>query len=112
MIYQFVHKRTKILPLLNFHIAHLCNQFNLVFVLLILMPPFISINFCQNKPILFAKKITSFFSIGGSSRSLPHSKFLATHLFEFVYSKNQAHKNELLLKASKFNSKTRKRANK
>ena len=56
MIYQFAHKRPEILPLLNFHIAHLCNQFNLVFALLILMPPFISINFCQNKPILFAKK--------------------------------------------------------
>ena len=28
MIYQHVNKRTKILPLATYHIAHLCNQFN------------------------------------------------------------------------------------
>ena len=30
MIYQHVNKRAKILPLANFHIAHLCKQFSQV----------------------------------------------------------------------------------
>ena len=30
MVYRRVNKRTKILPLATFHIAHLCNQFNRV----------------------------------------------------------------------------------
>ena len=50
MIYQLVNKRTKILAIVIFHKAHLCNWYNRGFALLIFMPRFNSINFYQNKP--------------------------------------------------------------
>ena len=49
MIYQHVNKKTKILPLVTTHIAHLWNQFN-QFALPISMPRFKSITFYQNIP--------------------------------------------------------------
>ena len=47
--------RTEILPLATSHIAiaHLCNQFNHVFALLMSMPHFKSINFIKTGLILF-----------------------------------------------------------
>ena len=56
---QFVNKRTKILPLATSFIAnaHLRNQFNHIFALLISMSHLKSINFYQNRPkSYFSKK--------------------------------------------------------
>ena len=53
MIYLLVNKRTELLLLATSHITiahHLCNQFNHGFALLISMPRFKSIYFCQNRP--------------------------------------------------------------
>ena len=64
MIYQLIDKRTEILPLATSYIviAHLCNEFNHGFVLLISMPRFISTNFYKNRPKikLFLQKSTKF----------------------------------------------------
>ena len=49
MIFQHVNKGTKILGIATSHIVYLWNKCNHVFVLLIPMPRFISINFYQNK---------------------------------------------------------------
>ena len=60
--------RSEMLPLATSHIAHLCNQFNHVFALLISRPRFKSINLNQNRPKikLFWKKKYKIFE-----RSLP-----------------------------------------
>ena len=49
IIYQHLNKRTKILPLATFQIAHLCNQL-IMFALPISMQRFKSIIFYQNSP--------------------------------------------------------------
>ena len=67
--------REQIFPLVTSHIAiaHLCNQFNHVFVLLIFMPYFKSINFCQNwlKIKLFLKKNATFLRARSSAPKPP-----------------------------------------
>ena len=62
MIYQPVTKMTEILPLAISNIAHLCNQFNHAFALLILMLRFKCINFYHEgrKYLNFAKKLKIF----------------------------------------------------
>ena len=68
MIYRLIKKRTEILLLAISHIAHLCNQFNCLFALLIPMPRFKSINFYQNRPeiklFLQKKKLQKFRAFG------------------------------------------------
>ena len=59
--------KTKILPLATSHIAHLCNQLNDVFALLISMPRVETINFYQNKPkfkLFLQKKLHNFLALG------------------------------------------------
>ena len=57
MIYLHLNKRTKILPLANSHIAHLCNKFNM-FALQFLCHILKALFFYQNSPkiMLFLQK--------------------------------------------------------
>ena len=66
MIYQLVNKSSKILPLAVSHIAHLCNQLNRGFALLILMPRSKRINSYQKKPkikLFLQKKIQNLYAL-------------------------------------------------
>ena len=76
MSYQLVNRRTKILPLATSHIAHLRNQFNHVFALLISLPSFTSINFYQNSPKIniFLQNIQNF-RASGASETAPIADF-------------------------------------
>ena len=65
---SLLNKKTEFLFLATSHIAHLCNQFNYVFTLLVYMPCFKRNNFYQNRPKckLFLQKNTKFLSPSAS----------------------------------------------
>ena len=68
-----------VLPLVTSHIAHLFNQFNYVFALLISMARFKCINFYQNRPIikLLLQKIQIFWPLGAPLPDLRNSPSVA-----------------------------------
>ena len=71
MIYHLVNKTTEVLLLAISLIAHLCNQFNLVFALIISMPRSKRNNFVKTGLTLsfFFKKRSKFLSAGGSAHT-------------------------------------------